>query len=473
MLPEPLRPAAALTLLTALALGLGACSTTPPSPVPAMAVPPAFKEAALFVPANPAAAEVPDAWWTVFNDPVLNDLQAQLLRDNLSLQSAAAAVATAQAALGSSQVALRPTVNVTGGVSRAAGSSSGSNGTTYTAQGSLASWEIDLWNRVGAGVDAAGARVQASRDTLAATRLSAQATLTQTYFSLRQSQGLQVLLGRSVQAYAQSLTLVQHRHGAGMATAADVAQAQTQVYTATAQLAEAQLQAAQLQHALAGLLGRAPAAFDLPAWPQSHTQADALPEPPALPVQLPATLLERRPDIAAAERQVAAANAQLGVAKAAFFPALTLSVSGGVRHNGLADLFQAGNRFWSLGPTLALAAFDGGARTAAQDAATATRDQAVVTYRQTVLTALQEVEDNLAAAAYLDQEVQAQQQALAAARRSLAVVQAQYQAGTVSYLNVVTAQTTALSAETSLLATRNRRLSATTTLLKNLAGRWS
>jgi NodT family efflux transporter outer membrane factor (OMF) lipoprotein len=434
-----------------------------------MAVPATFREAHLFNEAHPTAADVPDAWWTVFNDPVLNDLQAQLLADNLSVQSAAVAVASAQAALGSSRAGLYPSVGLSGGASRSAGGTSGLNGTTYTAQAGLASWEVDLWNRVGAGVDAAGARLQASRDTLAATRLSVQATLVQTYFSLRQSEALQDLLARSVKAYARSLELVQNRYGAGVAGAADVAQAQSQWQSAQAQQADARLQAAQLQHALATLLGRAPAAFSLAPSPL----AAVLPEPPAVPVQLPSTLLERRPDIAAAERQVAAANAQVGAAKAAFFPALTLSASGGVRSSDVGNLFQAANKFWSLGPTLALAVFDGGSRSAARDAAEASRDQAVVTYRQTVLTALQEVEDNLAAVAYLQQEVSAQQQAVAAAERALEVVQNQYRAGTVSYLNVVAAQNTAFSAQTSLLNARTRRLVAASQLLKNVAGRWS
>ena len=460
----------------AVAVLLAGCSHAPPAPrqAPALEVPAAFREASLFAPANPAAADVPDAWWTLFNDPVLDRLHTTLLRDNIQLQSAAAAVANAQAALAASRASLWPAVNLSLGASRSR-SATGAVDNSFSLQGGLSNWELDLWNRLGAGTDAATARLQASGHTLAATRLSLQATLTQTYFSLRAAQALSDILGQTVLSYRKTLELAQNRYQGGVTSAADVAQAQVQLKSAQAQQLEARLQRTQLEHALALLLGRAPAAFDVPAPASTATAALAagLPTPPVVPLQLPSSLLERRPDIAAAERQVAAANAQVGAAEAAFFPAVALSVSGGLRNGDWRDLLQAGSRVWALGPTVALNVFDGGAREASRDAARATRDQAVAAYRQTVLTALQEVEDNLAAAHLLQEETALQREALAAAQRALDIAHNQYRAGTVSYLNVVTAQTAVLTAERSLLDARNRHLAAVNQLLKNLAGRWT
>lgn len=456
-----------LGLPLACALALAGCATPVPYQRPDVAVPAHFAQTGAFAPANPAAANVPDAWWMLFNDPVLNALQTGLLADNLNLQASAAAVAVAQAALVTSQAGALPVVGLTAGASRGA-TGGGAPATAYTAQGVLATWEVDLWGRVGAGVNAATARLDASRYTLAATRLSLQATLVQTYFAARTSQALQTILARSVQSYAQSLKLVENRHQAGVATLADVAQARSQWLSTQAQLAEARLQGNQLTHALALLVGQVPSTFVLAANPLLTD----LPALPAVPEQLPAQLLERRPDIAAAERQVAAANAQVGAAQAAFFPALTLSASAGARGSQLGNLFQSSNSLWSLGTALAVSVFDGGARTVANASAQASHQQTVATYKQTVLVALQEVEDNLAAAAQLAQSTQAQTQALAAAQQALDVLQNQYKAGTVGYLNVLAAQNTVLSSERSLLDARNRQLAAVNQLLKNIAGRW-
>jgi NodT family efflux transporter outer membrane factor (OMF) lipoprotein len=228
---------------------------------------------------------------------------------------------------------------------------------------------------------------------------------------------------------------------------------------------EARLTRAQLEHALASLLGLAPAEFSLPRTAQ-------LPTVPAVPLQLPSQLLERRPDIAAAERRVAAANAQMGAADAAFFPALTLSANLGFRDKNFGSLFNAPSRIWSLGPNFVYALFDGGGRQAASDSAKASYEQAVASYRGTVLTALQEVEDNLVAAAALHEEEVLQKELVAAAGKTLEVTSNQYAAGTVSYLNVVSAQSAELSAQTSLINLQSRRLAALNTLLKNIAGRW-
>lgn len=469
---RPTGPAPVVVVL-AVALTVAGCATPPPeSTRPAMDVPARFAGSSLgnglLQPANPAAADVPDAWWTLFNDPVLNDLETRLLADNQNLKAAAAAVAVAQSALRAAQAGALPAVGLTAGATRSDGSSTSGPSTSISAQGVLATWELDVWGRVAAGIDAAAARLDASRHTLAAQRLSLQGVLVQTYFAARTSQALQTILARSVQSYEQSLKLVDNRQQAGVATFADVAQARAQLHSTQAQLAEAQLQGKQLVHALALLVGQAPGAFTLAANPLPTD----LPALPAVPEQLPSQLLERRPDIAAAERQVAAAQAQAGAAAAALFPAITLSASAGARGGELARLFQSPNHIWSLGTAVAVSLFDGGARDTAKASAQASQQQAVATYRQTVLTALQEVEDNLAAAHQLAQTVQAQTQALAAATQALEVLQNQYKAGTVGYLNVLTAQNTVLSAERSLLDARNRELAAVNQLLKNVAGRW-
>lgn len=450
-----------LTSLAAL-LVLTACSTTPPYRPPATALPTAFKETGLWQAANPQAATVPDDWWLLFNDPVLNSLQTQA-GQNQNLQASAAQIRVAQAALGSSRAALSPTLGAGLAVTRSASPTTpAANSVALTGS---ASWELDLWGRLSGAVTGDQARVQASQDDLAAARLSLQATVAQTYFSLRAAEAQSALLERSVQAYQRSMELTQNRYRGGVASANDVAQAQTQLKTTSAQRIESDSSRAQLEHALAVLLGRAPSEFSLP-------RTAVLPATPDIPDQVPARLLERRPDIAAAERRVAAAYAQVGVAQAAFFPALTLSASAGYKGSSLANLVSAPNLLWSVGPALALAAFDGGLRQSTVDSTRASTDAATASYRQTVLTALQEVEDNLVVAGSLQQEAALQTEALVAANRSLEIVKNQYQSGTVSYLNVVVAQATALSSERSLLDVQNRRLAATNQLLKNIAGRW-
>ncbi|WP_234642229.1 efflux transporter outer membrane subunit [Delftia tsuruhatensis] len=457
---------------------LAGCSTQTAYQRPLLDVPAQFKEATpeaaasgIWRPVDPSRAAVPDRWWELFGDEELNRLQQQAAAGNQSIAQAAARLRAAQAAVASSQAGLFPTLGSTAGATRSrsggatgTGGSSGNTATNYSL-GLNASWELDLWGRVAGTVSASQASAQASADDLAAARLSAQASVTQTYFSLRAAEANVRLLQETLQSYEQSLKLTGNRYRAGVASSADVAQAEAQYKSTQAQLIESQTSRAQLEHALAALLGLAPGAFSLGAG------AD-LPAPPEVPAMLSSRLLEQRPDIAAAERRVAAANAQVGVARAAFFPALTLSATAGYRGASLSNLVSAPNLFWSLGPSLALALFDGGARTAAVESARASLDLAAATYRQTVLTALQEVEDNLVAAAALAREQQVQVEAVAAAQKALDVVNNQYRAGTVAYLNVLSAQTTVLSARRSLIDVRNRRLAAVNTLLKNVAGRW-
>ena len=449
---------------------LAACAVTrvaPPAPVSA---PAQFKEAGPWQRATGAAAPVPDDWWTLFKDPVLDDLQRRLVIGNENLKAAVAQIASARATLEASRSALWPTLSAGLSATRSASpdGSTGGGGRNPANSVSLsanAAWELDLWGRLAQAGTGAQAALQASEADLAAARLSAQALLAQPYFSLRAAEGQQALLDRSVLAYQRSLELTQARYQGGVAARSDVLQAQTQLKSAQAQSAESAAQRAQLEHAIAVLLGTPPSALTL-------ARTGQLPAAPAVPELLPATLLERRPDIAAAQQRVAAAYAQIGVADAAFFPTLSLSASAGFRSSSLANLVSAPNLFWSIGPSLAEAIFDGGQRKQASAQARASAEQATSGYRQAVLTALQEVEDNLVLADQLQHEARLQQEALESAQANLEITLAQYRAGTVSYLNVTLAQNTVLGSEGSLISVRNRQLAALNQLLKNIAGRW-
>jgi len=450
-----------------LLLCLVACaSQAPVSPRPFEA-PPKFKEAGPWKPAQ--SAEVPANWWQVFADPVLNDLQDQLLLGNENLKSAVAQLANARALLQASQAALWPSLSLNATGARAGSPGTGGGAQRVTANtvslGASAAWELDLWGRLSKASQLADAKFQASRDDLAAARLSAQATLTQSYLALRAAEAQLALQERNAAAYQRSLDLTRARLAAGVVAQSDVLQAQIQLKTVQAQIAESRAQRAQFEHAIAVLLGRAPAALTIAPLAE-------LPTLPEVPELVPARLLERRPDIASAERNVAAALAQIGVADAAFFPDLSLSASAAYRGASLGNLVNASNLLWSFGPNAALAILDSGSRQLASSQARAAAEQAVASYRQTVLLALQEVEDNLVLHEQLAQELRWQSEALAAAQRNLEITQAQYQAGTVSYLNVTSAQTAALLAESNVLSLRNRQLAAANVLLKNLGGSW-
>ncbi|MDR2324808.1 MAG: efflux transporter outer membrane subunit [Acidovorax sp.] len=479
------RAALPLALVGAFTAVLAGCSMAPVYQRPALAVPANFKEATpaaaeqgIWLPAqhgaaNAPAAALPQDWWTVFGDATLNQLQTQAAAGSPSVEQAVARLRSAQALVATSRAAQSPTLGLSGSGSRARSNTTNSSSGTQSSRiaesyslGLNASWELDLWGRLSGQVDANRLSAQARQDDLDAARLSAQATVAQTYFSLRAAEAQMLLLQDTLKAYQQSLQLTQNRYRAGVASSADVAQAESQYKSTQAQLLASQTTRAQYEHALAALQGLAPASFSLPVTGQ-------LPVPPQVPAMLASTLLEQRPDIASAERSVAAANAQVGVARAAYFPSLTLSAAGGYAGSTLSNLLSAPNLFWSLGPALAQTLFDGGARSAAVESARAALDLAGATYKQTVLTALQEVEDNLVAATNLAQQQQVQTEAVAAAEKALTVVSNQYQAGTVAYLNVLTAQTTMLSAQSSLISAQNLRLAAINTLLKNVAGRWT
>lgn len=462
-------------------VGLAACGAVPPYEPPALHVPAAFKEgvpgSSVWQAAQPQDA-VPDDWWRLFNDPVLDQLQQQAQAANHDLALALGRLRAAHAALDGSRAAWWPTLGANAASTRSRSSTSNnasasaSTSTTAAAPvntsstvGLTASWELDVWGRVAAGVRAAQANVAASANDVAAMRLSVQASVAQTYFAVRAAEAQQRLLADTLAAYQRSWELTQNRYRAGVASSADVAQAHTQWLAVQAQQLAAHSSRAQLEHALAVLLGQAPASFTLAVTAE-------LPPPPTLPAQLPAQLLQRRPDIAAAQQRVLAANAQVGVARAAFFPQLSFSASAGYRAAQWADVLSAPALVWSLGPALAATLFDGGARSAALEQALAGVEQASASYRQTVLTALQEVEDNLVLGASLEREQAVHTEAVATAQRALAVVENQYRAGLVGYLNVLAAQATVLSAHNNLLSVRNRRLAASVVLLKNLAGDW-
>jgi len=440
------------------AAGLAGCATSPPLTLDAPVAPATFKNAAV----APAAAAVPDAWWQLFQDPQLDALQARLLIGNEDVRAAVGRVEAARAALEQLHAAEQPALGVTASTIRA---DTGSGPQNTLRADLAASWEPDLFGRLRLASEAGEARLQASEADLAALQLTAQATLVQSYFDLRTAEAQQALLARSITAYERSLALTRDRHQGGVVSVADVLQAETQLRTAEVQAVEAASSRGQAEHAIAVLLGQAPVSLNL------DTTA-TLPAPPPVPELLPGTLLQRRPDVRAAERRVVAAQAQVGVADAAFFPSFTLSASAGTRASRLGSLFDAPSLVWSLGPALAQKLLDGGARSATSAQARAEAEQAGSAYRKTVLLALQEVEDRLLLATQLQQQQRLQAQALEAARRLLDITQDQYRVGTVSYLNVVTAQTAVLSSERSLLDLQARQLSATNQLLKNVAGRW-
>ncbi|MBU3651881.1 MAG: efflux transporter outer membrane subunit [Limnohabitans sp.] len=461
MWPFKLREVGALV---AVLVSVGACSFIPALPKLGDESGSAFKHSAAVTTMAQVPAEV--TRWTVLNDPVLDRLQTQLLQGNLSLATASVQVRRAQASLATAQASLWPSVNLNSGLTRSANQLGAAPGTSYSLSAPV-SWEVQLWGRVDALSTVARAGVQASQQDLAAARLSLQATLASTYVGLRTAERQEQVLRMAESAQQRSLELTQARYRSGVVSAADVAQAQSQWKSTQAQRIEVGTQRAQLEHALAVLLGKTPAELQIDPLPADASWPPAVTSLPAL---LPGDLIQRRPDIRAAQQRVVAANAQIGVARAAFFPTVNFSANAGYRNPELGSLISTSSRAWSLGPSLAFSVFDGGQRRAAQADAEAALEQATLAYRQVVLTAFQEVEDNLVAASQLQDQAQALSEALAAAQRNLALTQEQYKAGTVSYLNVVQAQTSALTAERSLLDVQSRRVLALTVLMKNVAG---
>lgn len=454
-----------------LVLQLSGCALGPDYVRPAVDAPVAFKELDGWKIAQPRDQELRGKWWEAYKDPMLDSLEEQITLSNQNLAQAEARFRQAHALVQSARAGLFPTITANGSVTRASGASG--RGISNPATGATnnhslsvdANWEADVWGRVRRTIEANDASAQASAGDLEATRLSIQAQLAQNYFQLRTLDTQQQLLDRTVADYQKSLQLTQNQYAAGIVAKENVVLAQTQYKSTQAQAIDIGVQRAQLEHAIALSIGKAPARFSLAPAPLSASV-------PEVPAGVPSSLLERRPDIAAAERRVAAANAQIGVAKTAYFPDLTLSAAAGFQSSSFANWFTLPSRFWSIGPAIAQTLFDAGARRAQTDQAVAAYDANVAAYRQTVLTGFQEVEDNLAALRILEQEAQVQGEAVQAARESVALTTNQYKAGIVSYLNVITVQTTALSNERTALDLLNRRLAASILLIKALGGGW-
>lgn len=450
---------------------LGACAVGPDYRRPAIDVGAAYKEGQGQVPgwtpAQPRDTADRGAWWQVYGDATLDGLMERLNASNLSVAQAEANYRQAQALVQGARAGFFPIVGANAGATRSgAGSRAGATGVTnqYSLGGTV-SWEADLWGRVRRDVEASRAEAEASLADLAGTRLSAQAALTQNYFQLRVLDEQKRLLETTVATYERSLQLTQNRYQAGVAGKSDVSVALAQLEGARAQLVDLEWQRGQFEHAIAVLVGLAPSRFTLPPEPFGQ-------QLPQIPVGMPSQLLERRPDVAAAERRAAAANAQIGVATAAWFPDLVLSADGGFRSGQFAQWLTAPARYWSLGPALALTLFDGGARQAQIDQARAAYDAQAAAYRQTVLGALQEVEDYLIQLRVLEQEQVVQQRALEAARESLRLARNQYQAGLIGYLDVAVLETTALNSERTALTLLGNRLTASVQLIAALGGGW-
>ncbi|MHB8454908.1 MAG: efflux transporter outer membrane subunit [Acidiferrobacterales bacterium] len=448
---------------------LAGCAVGPAYERPTVQTPLQFKENHGWVQTAPLAAEPQGAWWTIFGDATLNTLEPHVAEANQSLRASYYAYQQALALTRSARAAEFPSMDANASANRSSSSKSSATSTqrinnSYSL-GLTATWAPDLWGRVRRQVEASEASAQASHADLLAAQLSLQTTLAQNYFQIRQIDSQTALAQNTVKAYEESLKLTQNRYAAGVATVADVAQAQTQLANARVQLVAFGVQRAQLEHAIAVLIGEAPSNFSLPPMP-------GLPPPQAVPAGLPSQLLLRRPDLAAAERQVASANAQIGVAKSAFFPALALSAQGGWQSSTTADLLSAPNLFWSLGPALTQTLFDGGAHRAQLAQSKATYQEAVAQYRQVSLQAFQQVEDQLSTLSILADEAQLQQRAVAAADESLRLATNQYKAGTAPYLNVLTAQTVAYSAGDGALQIAAQRLTAGVALIQALGGSW-
>jgi len=476
-------------VITALAVALAACAAGPDYRKPELAAPAAYKEnadwhASDWNRAAPGDALKRGAWWQIFGDPSLDELERQIDVSNQSLKQAEAQYRQASALVSAARANYFPTLAVSASATRSGRFGSGSivsGGTVIGGSDSsdsssshpsntfslpfTASWEPDLWGRVRRTVEGDVANAQASEATLESTRLSLHAELATTYFQLRVVDEQKRLLDDTVAAYRKSLQLTQNQYNVGVAARADVVQADTQLKAAQVQAIDLGISRAQFEHAIAVLIGNAPADFALPA-------AALNVAPPAIPVDVPGTLLERRPDIAVAERQAAAANAQIGVATAAFFPNLSLSATAGFQSSSFSKWLTAPSRFWSLGPQLAETILDGGAREAQVAQARAGFDAAAANYRQVALAAFQNVEDNLAALRILEAEAAAQADAVKSAETALTIALNQYRAGIVSYLNVVTAQATAYSNERNALNILGNRLTSSVALVKALGGGW-
>ncbi len=472
-----------LPLLFCLLLFASGCMVGPNYHRPDAPVPAAFKEPPTdnpeeinrWKPAQPNEAVVRGKWWEVYNDPQLNALEEQVNISNQNVLMAAAQYREAADAVRIARSALFPTITTSPSYTRSqmssrlynvsVGNLTSGQLNTYDLPGSI-SYTADIWGSIRRTVRSDVATAQASFAQLENARLSYQSTLAEDYYELHGTDGDIDLLETTVKSYEDYLKLTQDRFNSGVASGADIAQAQTQLDGAKAQLIDYGVARAQYEHAIAILIGKPPAQVSVAASPIEIT-------PPPVPVSVPSTLLERRPDIATAERQMAAQNEQIGIAKAAYYPSLTLSASGGFEAGQFYDWLTWPSRFWSIGPTLAETVFDAGKRRAQLAQARDTYDATVANYRQTVLTAFQQVEDNLAALRVLENEAAADDAAIKAAQSALDISTYQYKAGTADYLTVITEQGILLGDQVSAVNVLTRRMTASVLLVQALGGGWN
>jgi NodT family efflux transporter outer membrane factor (OMF) lipoprotein len=448
--------AASFALLTACAVG-------PNYRRPVFDASAAYKEQDGWKPSEPNDALDRGPWWQIFNDEVLNGLEAQVNISNENVKAAAAAVEESRALVRQAQAGFWPQVSAN--ASRTRSVTGDSQPITVTSAGISANWDIDLWGQIRRTTESDRASMQASEAALASARLSEQAVLATDYFLLRAQDQLQIILDDIVAAEQQSLKITENRYRVGVAAKADVVTAQTQLLSSQAQQVNAPLQRAILEHAIAVLIGQQPADFSIAP---ATMRADV----PTVPAGLPSALLERRPDVAQGERRVAAANAQIGVAIAAFFPSLTITGSDDYRGNTISHLIRTANRVWAIGPSVALSVFDAGLRRAQVAQARAAYEASVDNYRQTVLASLEQVEDQIVTLRVLGQRAVIEDATVKAAKEAETLTLNQYKAGTVPYSSVITAQTTRLASEENALNVLSGRLQASVALIQALGGGW-
>ncbi len=430
-----------------------------------------FKESKDWKQAEPGQPVLPPTWWDIFGDPQLTELEAKAAADNQDLKALEARFREARAAIRISRSAQFPSISVGPSINTLRDSS---NKPYFPipakATGDFLlpfdlNYEIDLWGRIRRGVTAAKEQAQAVNDDLAAARLSIQAEVAYDYFEVRSADAQKRLLDDTVKAYSDAVQLTSNRFEGGAAPKSELAQAQTQLETARAEDTDIDTGRAEYEHAIAVLTGQPPAAFNLPP-------REAQLKIPSIPVGLPSQLLERRPDIAAAERRVAAANEQIGIARAAFFPTLSIGALAGLEGTSILNWFNWPSRFWAVGSTMTQTLFDAGRRRATSEVAIASYDETVAGYRETALQAFQQVEDNLAALRVLEKEAGQQHAAVGFAQESLQLATNRYQGGVDNYLQVITAQTIALSDERVEIDIQRRRMEASVLLVKALGGGW-
>jgi NodT family efflux transporter outer membrane factor (OMF) lipoprotein len=465
--------------IMAATLLLASCTVGPDYQRPSAPVPSHYKEAKGWKPATPSEAGANQPWWSVYHDPVLDGLERQIDISNQNLKSAEAAYREAAALVAEARSQLYPTLSVSGSAQRSgplarrngtsvlAGTNSFSGSGSQFALTGNASWVPDIWGKIRRAIENAQATAQASAADLAAARLSAQTTLATDYFDLRATDEQKRLLDAAVVAYSESVRITQNQYAAGNAALSAVLSARTQLEQTQAQSINTGIARAQFEHAIAVLVGKPPA--DVTIRIVAHMPKRV----PVVPTGVPSALLQRRPDIAAAERQMAAANAQIGVAIGAYYPDITLSASLGVASTALGNLFTASNALWAIGSSVSETVFEGGLRAAQVEAARAAYDETIANYRQTVLTGFQQVEDDLASLRILARQTVVEDATVKDAREAERLTMNQYLAGTVAYTSVIVAQTTALSNEESALTILQNRFTASVALISALGGGWS